>query len=785
MCNQVKYCLQKHTIHGIQRWGSSAAVRVMSSTSTSKLWTGAINVWSADLLRDYVDKRTARTCAEISGASAGQHWQGAVSLLCQHMEATNHDVHPAIIAAVMSVLEESLQWQQSLLMVNDLLDGVDDGSAPCKYLLNTVLRTCNKARAWHFALQLLENSDALRDRLGVHLHDITHSSAVASDWVVALELLGGINRGSRKLTGVGSAHSKGSINLGSDLDTKAYRACQTVHRTVRLWQLLRALTHPSKLQSAGGDASTLMPDTVSFNACIAAAANSGQWRLALGTLRAAAEAALQPDLVGYTAAINACGQAQQWRISTLLFEEILSAGMKPDSVAWCALVNTAMWQHSLQIHRRMIDMGGNGSLEMYTSLVGACGRGHQWQMSLEFLQTARRQRLEVDILLNVASISACGKARRWEHGLAVLVADGRANPRMLARAIQVSAKGRQTHAVNRLLSYLYLQTRLLHHEDISAAEACATAQLWQAALKLHSMANTARTCRILSLAAASCATASLWRDACWLLHEMQSQGMRPADHVTNALVGGFAKALHWQRALQLSDEMLKQHVHVDAMAFDALTHGLITGSSWPMAIYLLGNEEDSGPVRPRESKHSNCNATARLVVWLLGQRLTRVAVAYMQQSGVQGQLIVDVAKEHKVLARSVWSVVPALDLIQAVTGAVSHGACASVQLNHPKPLGLSQASSGKYAKELQLLLHVLLHAQAGCPESVCQAIESFGAGAQTAHGKKAWLKVAAGSKGDLLVAVATALPPGSKHILEVGTYCGYSAVRMAAATSCK
>jgi len=84
---------------------------------------------------------------------------------------------------------------------------------------------------------------------------------------------------------------------------------------------------------------------------------------------------------------------------------------------------------------------------------------------------------------------------------------------------------------------------------------------------------------------------------------------------------------------------------------------------------------------------------------------------------------------------------------------------------------------GAYAKELSLLQRVLASAEFGNPESVCAAAESFGGAATSTDGKKAWMKLAAGVKGSLLATCATALPEGD-HILEIGTYCGYSALRM-------
>lgn len=84
-----------------------------------------------------------------------------------------------------------------------------------------------------------------------------------------------------------------------------------------------------------------------------------------------------------------------------------------------------------------------------------------------------------------------------------------------------------------------------------------------------------------------------------------------------------------------------------------------------------------------------------------------------------------------------------------------------------------------YAKEMRLLGHVLNTACAGDAESVCLAIESFGSEALPGR-RPSWLKVAAGVKADVLSAAARRAPKGG-ITLECGTYCGYSAARLAMA----
>lgn len=86
-----------------------------------------------------------------------------------------------------------------------------------------------------------------------------------------------------------------------------------------------------------------------------------------------------------------------------------------------------------------------------------------------------------------------------------------------------------------------------------------------------------------------------------------------------------------------------------------------------------------------------------------------------------------------------------------------------------------------HEKELRLLAHVLKYAQAGDAASVCREIERFGREVLAPTGQ--WLKIAGAEKADILVEALRTAPttgmPGTCRVLEVGTYCGYSAMRMA------
>lgn len=95
--------------------------------------------------------------------------------------------------------------------------------------------------------------------------------------------------------------------------------------------------------------------------------------------------------------------------------------------------------------------------------------------------------------------------------------------------------------------------------------------------------------------------------------------------------------------------------------------------------------------------------------------------------------------------------------------------------------------SRPHEKEARLLGHVLSAAPAGDPQAICQAMEEFGrnslsrpygGGGGWAHSAGQWLKLAGGDKAEVLTMAAKLAGP-SGRFLEVGTYCGYSAVHLA------
>lgn len=96
----------------------------------------------------------------------------------------------------------------------------------------------------------------------------------------------------------------------------------------------------------------------------------------------------------------------------------------------------------------------------------------------------------------------------------------------------------------------------------------------------------------------------------------------------------------------------------------------------------------------------------------------------------------------------------------------------------PAVKAASIKSGTPYSKELRLLAHVLETATPGDAASVCAAVEHFGKSVLNPSGQ--WLKVAGDSKAVVLTSAMKGKPKQG-CILEIGCYCGFSAIRMAMA----
>lgn len=81
-------------------------------------------------------------------------------------------------------------------------------------------------------------------------------------------------------------------------------------------------------------------------------------------------------------------------------------------------------------------------------------------------------------------------------------------------------------------------------------------------------------------------------------------------------------------------------------------------------------------------------------------------------------------------------------------------------------------SAFMFGRERQLLIHIINTTEEGNPESVLRAMDTFWAQTFAMAGTDSW-----SIRGDMIDGVMQEKKP--EHCLEIGTYCGYSALRIA------
>ena len=127
--------------------------------------------------------------------------------------------------------------------------------------------------------------------------------------------------------------------------------------------------------------------------------------------------------------------------------------------------------------------------------------------------------------------------------------------------------------------------------------------------------------------------------------------------------------------------------------------------------------------------------------------------------------------QHDAAESGNWS--PAAQMILAACGDISH-----LQALVAPRAYQQLAVTNPYWKELSLLRCVLDNACPGTPTAVCDAMDDFAAHRWTMA--QQWSKVAGNLKSKVMCTAFRGAGQGVK-LLEIGTYCGYTALRLNAA----
>eukprot|EP00913_Durusdinium_trenchii_P013297 g12480.t1 len=268
------------------------------------------------------------------------------------------------------------------------------------------------------------------------------------------------------------------------------------------------------------------------------------------------------------------------------------------------------------------------------------------------------------------------------------------------------------------------------------------------------------------------------------LQEIQAQALRLNAIFLGNAVRGSSSSRQWQEAVELCRVTRVVQLRCDAYVFNNAMSGMGRLAQWRQTLQFMEEARetqvftsDPTSLGERVSQHRLLNSALSGMAAASQRGLATQLLQDLKRSDVRIDVIsmgsLAKAFEHESLWTSVLSTLDALrhhDL---------NFDCKGEERPPPKAFKGSNIQAGSpYSKELRLLAHVFETATAGDPSSVCDAIERFGEDVLNPAGQ--WLKVAGRHKTTVLSKAMKNCPKGGS-ILEIGTYCGYSALRMAMA----
>ncbi|CAE8728497.1 unnamed protein product, partial [Polarella glacialis] len=305
---------------------------------------------------------SAAAAPKNSAAEGGQRSAASAAvqeLLCE-MSQRRVALTRVSFGAALQAQSRSSAWQESLHL---LLDMAVHGLQPDAQAFMAAIGACGRAGKWHTALALLSQAEA------AGAADLRCRNAA----IAACGRAGLWREALHELANLGELGTTVSWNSGI---TACAEASEWPQALSLLWRLCRSQAQIASdlagVELAQGQLQApqvLRPDTVSFNAALAACRNAGRWREVLGVLDSmAAEGAAADDSTLSTVAA-ACERAgvpelglELWR---RLWAQTSGAGSSGSAASSAPAYNAALrsaassslWRQVLEMVREMADKG--------------------------------------------------------------------------------------------------------------------------------------------------------------------------------------------------------------------------------------------------------------------------------------------------------------------------------------------------------------------------------------------------------------------------------------------
>ncbi|CAE8742483.1 unnamed protein product [Polarella glacialis] len=711
--------------------------------------------------------------------------------LSPHLESWRRN--PRLATVVLNGLAKKRQPSMAAKVLDFMVESKVEVNA---FHYNSAISACGKGGQWPLALSLFSSMPGSR----VAPDAISFNAAISAcekggQWQLALSLL-------NSMPEMRPMPDEISHNA-------AISACEKGNQWQHALAILSMMPH-----------ARLTPTIVSYNAAVSACEKGGQWPLALSLLSSMPGMSCIPDAISFSAAISACEKGGQWQIALRILSDMPERRATPNEFSYSATISACakggQWQHAISLLCGMPDMKAKPNQISFNSAISACEKAGQWQHALSLLIQMTALHAHPDHISFNAAISACSKGGQWKLALSLLSS----MPEMAARpdeisysaAITACERGGQWQLALNLLSTMPQMRALPNEISYTAAiSACSKGGQWVEALRLLSIMPTmSATPNAISFTAAisACERASQWQFALRLLSTMAEMRVLYDEFSCSASISACAKGGQWQKAMHLLSTMPQMKVLPNEITFCAAMEALESGSQWLAALTLLEDMRAVGvdSILARSAAIATCSKAS---CWheALQLGLEMRVTSEVDLGGSFGVLLME-CEQRSLLSLELSTsrrlsdaarqggLLLGLAAVFDFSAELRRGGGSSRNaiprsLLEPLLVGVAcshvSTRSLPYHRELALLRHVLENAQTGNPAAVAEALDAFG---RDLGSSGSWAKFAGGSKAEALLAAMRGGTPACHNnnnhnsatagVLEIGTYCGNSALRLAA-----
>lgn len=547
--------------------------------------------------------------------------------------------------------------------------------------------------------------------------------------------------------------------------TRTYAAALTATEKGRQWQ--HALALLQEMAHLDVEANVII-----YNIAISACEKGEQWEYAFALLCGMKHKTLQQDIITYNAVITACGKSQKWELAVSMLQEIQEAGnVEADVVTFNAAITAAgkgqQWELTLSVLRHMRYQNVAMNIVSYNSALSGLEKGEQWERVLQILLDMDQVAVHKDVITYSIAISALGKGRQWQDALHMLCTMQALsiNPNLITYNAAISAFEKSSEWEHALGIFQVIRRKAVHQDRVTynaAISACESGQQWIRALGLlQAMLQNSVLPDLVTYNAAisACEKGAQMDKSLYMLQNMRGQMLQPNVVSYNAAMLSCSNAFQWERVLALLDETLECRIMLDLNSFSMLMMNCEQHRLIDREFAILGDVETLA--------HYDGGFLAGVVANAVALR------AMVAKREAQAALILRTILQNgsfNVASMCLYGMLQGTvaDTLTVASGCTPRTTHKVVRLPAKSP----------YSKELSLLQHVLERARPLDAASVCATADSFGEEVFSTSGT--WSKFAGGVKAEVLSAACTGAPPRGR-VLEIGTYCGYSAVRMAMA----